>query len=108
MSSLTPNALLVQSQRTRNNLLIAYDLIAPGQNYSTVTDAIRSLGAWYKLQYSLFYVQSDLPMEEAYNRIRLVMDPDDKLVVAHAADMMFGRYDPSDIAALQNAWAVAA
>lgn len=91
-----------------NNLLIAYDLNDPGQNYPAVAASIRSLGGWYKLQYSLFYVQSELTMEQAYNRIRLVMDANDKLMVANAYDMTFGNYTGTDIAAIQDAWAVAA
>lgn len=90
-----------------NNLLIAYDLNAPGQNYEAVTAVIRSLGGWYKLQYSLFYVQTELTMEEAYDRIRVFMDADDKLMVAYALNMMFGNYAGTDIALIQEAWQAA-
>lgn len=90
------------------NLIIAYDLDAPGQNYESVTAAIRSIGSWYKLQYSLFYVQTELSMAEAYNHVRLFMDDNDKLMVAHATNMTFGNYTGMDIAAVQGAWAVAA
>lgn len=90
------------------NLVIAYDLNRPGQNYEAVGAAIRSLGAWYKLQYSLFYVQTELTMEQAYDRVRLAMDQSDKLMVADAARMKFGNYAGTDIAAVQRAWAAAA
>jgi len=90
------------------NLLIAYDLNHPGQNYEAVVDAICSLGGWYKLQYSLFYVQSELTMEQAYNRVCVVMDPNDKLMVADARAMCFGDYATTDIGVIQRAWQAAA
>lgn len=86
------------------NLLIAYDLNQPGQNYEAVTSAICSLGNWYKLQYSLFYVQSELSAEQAYDFVRVFMDHNDKLMVTHAESMVFGNYAGTDIFAVQNAW----
>lgn len=87
-----------------NNLLIAYDLNSPGQNYDAVRNAIRSLGAWAQLQYSLFYVQAPLTPQQAYDRVRIFMDADDKLLVAHADQAFVGNYNPVDIVALQAAW----
>lgn len=86
------------------NLIIAYDLNSPGQNYELVRDATRSLGTWYQFQYSLFFVQSDLSPEEAYDRVRPYMDTNDKLLVADAASAYVGDYPPADIAALQKVW----
>jgi hypothetical protein len=90
------------------NLIIAYDLNRPGQNYEAVSSAIRSLGSWYKLQYSLFFVEADLTIKQAYDFIRAFMDQNDKLMVADARDMRFGNYAASDIAAIQAQWSNAA
>lgn len=41
-----------------NNLFISYDLKNPGQNYDRVITAIKGLGSWAKVQYSLWFVSS--------------------------------------------------
>jgi len=41
-----------------NNLFVSYDLKDPGQNYDRVITAIKGLGSWAKVQYSLWYVSS--------------------------------------------------
>jgi len=89
------------------NLIVAYDLMTPGQNYDAVRAAIRSLGLWYQFQYSLFFVQAELTPKEAYDRIRLFMDANDKLVVAEATEAFIGNYPWNDIVALQGAWLAA-
>lgn len=66
------------------NLIIAYDLIRPGQNYKAVQDRIKGLGSFQQLQYSLFYVHSASAPETAYNHIRAAMDPNDRLIVVNA------------------------
>ena len=90
------------------NLIVAYDLIEPGQHYDTVRNAIRSLGPWYQLQYSLFFVQAQLTPEQAYNRIRVFMDANDKLFIADATDaFMSTNYPAFDLRCLQEAWKAA-
>lgn len=89
------------------NLIVAYDLISPGQSYDAVRAVIRSLGLWYQFQYSLFFVQAELTPEEAYNRIRLFMDANDKLVVAEATQAFVGNYPMNDIVALRDVWKAA-
>jgi hypothetical protein len=90
------------------NLIIAYDLDAPGQNYEGVRNAIKSLGPWYQLQYSLFFVEANLTPEQAYNFVCAFMDQNDKLTVIDARSMWFGNYAPADITAIQQVWSVAA
>ncbi len=69
-----------------HNLFISYDLMSPGQNYETIGNAIKALGSWAKVHYSLFYVSSNLSSEEAAKRIRPVMDQNDKLIVIEARE----------------------
>jgi len=101
------NALSVYQKPEPNNLLVSYDLIQPGQRYDLVRDEIRSLGPWYQLQYSLFFVQAALTPQQAYDRIRVVMDTNDKLLVAHATQAFVGNYPAFDITCLQEAWQAA-
>lgn len=74
------------------NLFIAYDLVDPGQNYSAVTDAIKSLGDHAHLQQSFFYVQSRVTMEVAHSRVRAAMDRNDRLAVVLAEDAFISNY----------------
>lgn len=102
------NALAVYQKPVTNNLILAYDLIKPGQHYDLVRDAIRSLGPWYQLQYSLFFVQAPLTPEQAYDRVRAFMDAKDKLFIANATDAyMSVSYPTFDILCLQEAWKAA-
>lgn len=67
-----------------HNLIIAYDLIRPGQDYETVRNRIKQLGSWQQFQYSLFYVHTASTPQQAYNHIIAGMDPNDKLIVVNA------------------------
>lgn len=89
------------------NLIVAYDLNSPGQNYEGVRAVIRSLGLWYQFQYSLFFVQADLTPEEAYEHVRPFMDANDKLMVAEATQAFVGDYPMNDIVALREVWKAA-
>jgi len=70
------------------NLLISYDLIPPGQKYEQVIETITSLGSYRKLQYSLFYLNTQLTPGEVYTRVGAVMDANDNLVVANVYGMI--------------------
>ena len=48
-----------------NNFFVSYDLISPGQRYDKVTATVQALGAWAKVEYSLYYVKSNLTVEQA-------------------------------------------
>lgn len=48
-----------------NNLFISYDLFTPGKDYSTVIEAVKSLGSWAKVHKSFWYVKSSLSCEQA-------------------------------------------
>lgn len=64
-----------------NNLIVSYDLHAPGQNYEKVAEAIKRLGSWAKVHYSLWYVKADLLAEQAAQHVWKSMDANDRLVV---------------------------
>lgn len=64
-----------------NNLFISYDLMNPGQKYDAVQAAIKQLGSWAKIHYSLFYVNSTFTAENAAKHVRAAMDANDKLIV---------------------------
>lgn len=87
------------------NLFIAYDLIPPGQNYEAVQNQIKQLGQWYKLQYSLFYVQSHADIKTAHDFIRLAMDEGDKLAVIDARDAFVSNVPVGDLAAIRDVFA---
>lgn len=89
-----------------SNLFIAYDLIPPGQNYEAIQSQIKQLGPWYKLQYSLFYVQSVMDMKASHDFVRLVMDGGDHLAVIDARDAFVSMLPAGDLAAIRNVFAL--
>lgn len=68
------------------NLFVSYDLHEPGKNYEVVASEIKKLGAWAKVHYSFWYVNSTLTAEEAAKRVWAVMDSNDSLLVVNATD----------------------
>jgi hypothetical protein len=89
-----------------NNLFISYDLIAPGQHYPAVQDAIKSLGQWGKIEFSMFYVNSALSPEDAAKRVWASMTANDKLIVIDSTNNNFYGYnmDKAVLALLQSEW----
>lgn len=69
-----------------NNLFISYDLKSPGQNYERVIAAIKTLGSWAKVQYSLFYVKSAYSASEAVDIVRRAQDANDSVIVIDATN----------------------
>jgi hypothetical protein len=67
-----------------NNLIISYDLMKPGQNYEAVIAAIKGLGSWAKVHYSLWYVSSSHTADRAAKIVRRALDENDKLIVVDA------------------------
>lgn len=64
-----------------NNLFISYDLKNPGQNYERVITAIKGLGSWAKVQYSLWYVSTSYTAKQAADIVRRAQDTNDTLIV---------------------------
>lgn len=63
------------------NLFVSYDLNAPGKDYAKVIEAVKSLGAWAKVQKSFWYVRSSYTAEQAAKIIWAQMDSNDSLLV---------------------------
>lgn len=87
-----------------NNLFISYDLISPGQGYEKVIAAIKSLGSWAKVHYSLFYVSTEYSCQQAAEVVRKAMDANDKLIVIDAKEAYWYNLDPAVSTAIQNNW----
>ncbi len=69
-----------------NNLFISYDLKNPGQNYERVITAIKSLGSWAKVQYSMWYVSSTYNAKQVAEIVRRAQDTNDSLIVVDATN----------------------
>ena len=89
-----------------NNLIVSYDLIAPGQSYDKVAQAIKSLGAWAKVQYSLWYVKSSYTAGQAAETVRRAQDANDSLIVVDATNDNAAWYniDPKVSEFLREHW----
>ena len=91
------------------NYFVAYDLVSPGQNYDAVIERIELLAIYYaRMQYSLFYVKSELTMAELHAAIRQVMDPNDRLAVIWANDAFVSNYPMIDLQVLSDTFTRAA
>ena len=84
-----------------NNLFISYDLNTPGQDYSNVIEAIKTLGNWAKVQKSVWYVSSRLGAEDAAKKIWSHMDKNDSLIVIDATNKNAYWFNLSDAASKQ-------
>lgn len=63
--------------------LITYDLKKPGQNYSELYEAIKSLGDWqHPLESSwLVRVNDKIRAQDIYNRLRPKIDDNDRIFI---------------------------
>jgi len=89
-----------------SNFFVSYDLIAPGQHYDRVTEAIKSTGAWAKVELSFFYVKSSMTVEDLAKHVWAFMTPNDKLVVIDTTNNKFYGYNISQevLTHMQNHW----
>ncbi|MEX1199689.1 MAG: hypothetical protein WEB02_02765 [Methylophaga sp.] len=69
-----------------NNLFVSYDLNSPGQDYSKVFEAIKSLGYWAKVHKSFWYVNSTLNAEQAAKKVWASMDSNDSLIIVDSTN----------------------
>jgi hypothetical protein len=67
-----------------NNLFVSYDLDSPGQNYQRMVDAIARLGTCARVNFSVWYVKSDLGSDAAVSHLRMVADANDRILVVNA------------------------
>ncbi|MBF0325305.1 MAG: hypothetical protein HQL42_09545 [Alphaproteobacteria bacterium] len=61
---------------------ISYDLCKPGQNYSSLHEAIKSYGTWARPLESYWLVVSSKSAVEIRDHLTKHMDSNDKLLVA--------------------------
>lgn len=89
-----------------NNLFVSYDLKNPGQNYDRTIAAIKSLGSWAKVQYSLWYVKSSYTAKQAAEIVRRAQDANDTLIVIDATsnDAAWYNIDPKVAEFMQQNW----
>ncbi len=61
---------------------VGYDLMAPGQKYDRVINAIHSLGPATKVLLSQWEIETELSCDAVYEYIKKFMDSNDVLYVA--------------------------
>lgn len=89
-----------------NNLVISYDLKTPGQSYDRVIEAIKSLGSWAKVHYSLWYVKTNHTANSAAEIVRKATDANDTLFVVDATNNNAAWYnlDPKVSEFIREQW----
>jgi hypothetical protein len=65
--------------------LIGYDLDKPGQDYSDLIAAIKSLGVWWHNLDSTWLVLSDLDDKQIRDQLKTYIDTNDKLLVINVS-----------------------
>jgi hypothetical protein len=86
------------------NLFIAYDLDTPGQNYQKVEAAIAALGQVVKVQFSLYYVKTNLSVKDAESRVWAAMDANDRLIAIDASNAQWHNIFPGASDFIQAHW----
>lgn len=89
-----------------NNLFVSYDLKKPDQSYERVMNAIKGLGSWAKVQYSLWYVSSVYTAKQAAEIVRRAQDANDALIVVDATGNVAAWYGVDETVSqfLANNW----
>ena len=67
----------------KNNILVTYDLNKAGQNYEALIEEIKQLGAWAKVQQSVWYLHTPYSADEVLDRLSKVTDFNDSIFVAN-------------------------
>ena len=70
----------------KNNILVTYDLNKSGQNYDALIEKIKTLGAWAKVQQSVWYLHTSYSADEVLNHLTKVTDFNDSIFVANMSD----------------------
>ena len=70
----------------KNNILVTYDLNKSGQNYDALIEKIKTLGAWAKVQQSVWYLHTSYSTDEVLDRLSKVTDFNDSIFVANMSD----------------------
>jgi hypothetical protein len=88
----------------RNNYFVSYDLMRPGQDYSRLHAEIKSLGLWYHLQESVFYINTSYTARECDEILARVLDANDRLMIADARYAIVRGVSQADIDAINRVW----
>jgi hypothetical protein len=88
----------------RNNFFVSYDLMRPGQDYNAVHDAIKSLGRWYHLQESVFYVNTSYTARECDVIVGRALDANDRLLIADSRYAVVRGVSQADLDAINAVW----
>ena len=67
----------------KNNILVTYDLNKSGQNYDALIEKIKTLGAWAKVQQSVWYLHTSYSTDEVLDLLSKVTDYNDSIFVAN-------------------------
>lgn len=67
----------------KNNILVTYDLNKSGQNYYALIEKIKTLGAWGKVQQSVWYLHTSYSADEVLDHLTKVTDFNDSLFVTN-------------------------
>lgn len=70
----------------KNNILITYDLNKSGQNYAALIEKIKTLGAWAKVQQSVWYLHTSYSSKEILEILSTITDYNDSLFVVQLSD----------------------
>lgn len=61
--------------------IIVYDLRAPGRNYDTLYEVIKSYGVWAHITESTWFIKTDATCSQVRDKLLAVMDANDRLFV---------------------------
>jgi len=64
-----------------NTVLVGYDLNRPGQDYTSLFEAIKSLGAWWHHLDSTWLIKTSYSAEYVRDSLRPHLDNNDELLV---------------------------
>ncbi|BAU47359.1 SinR [Sulfurifustis variabilis] len=67
--------------------VISYDLNKPGQDYSSLFEAIKNLGNWWHCLDSTWVVVSNLNASQIRDALKARMDASDALLVVQSANI---------------------
>lgn len=82
--------------------LITYDLFEPSQNYTSLTNAIRSYGIWAKLGYSCWAIKGNYSIDKLRDDLAQHIDKNDRLFVCAFTDWASLNFDADIVQWLNN------
>jgi hypothetical protein len=63
-----------------NTILVGYDLVSPGKDYTDLITAIKGLGPWWHHLDSTWLVKTELPASAVRDTLRAHIDANDELL----------------------------